>query len=320
MKTPIWEQSPGITRATMFNRFGQFVTADLYTIRCIAGPVLRYATNDRDVGYDPGTGLLTWSTKEVRVDDTGTKAVGHWAVGLGVDTWQVPMYPRLTNLDGELTYPDRIGSIPFIEACNGGFLDGAIVTVDRAIFPGWSDPPVLMEKPVGVWNMFYGDAAAIDFGDVGIILNINSLPGRLGVELPNRLFGGPCGHTLFDIGCTLSRAAFVVSGTVGAIVAPNAFSSAIAAPSGSGTYALGRVIMTSGKNAPNSPTPGFGRLVRQWDSGVFTLAAPFYFDLAPGDTFDALPGCDKTEPTCVKFGNKDNFMGQRNIPVPEVAI
>lgn len=316
MKTPIWEASPGITVATMDGRFGEYAEADLYTITCNAGPVLRYATNDRDVAYDPGAGLITWSAKEVRVDDKTTKAVAHWGVGLNVDTWQVPMYPRATDvLTGETTYPDRIGSVPFVAACNGGFLDDALVTVDRAIFAGWADPPPLKETPVGVYNMFTGNVAELDFAGIGIILNVNSMLARLNTELPNRVFGAPCGHTLFDVGCTLSRAAFAVSGTMGSIVSANQFASAIAAPAGSGTYTQGRVVVTSG------PNTGFGRLVRLWAGGVFTLAAPFYFDLAPGDTFTAYPGCDKRKiPTCVNFGNQQNHMGQLNIPAPELAV
>lgn len=317
MRTPIWEASAGITRATLANRFREFADADLYTITCQAGPVLRYTTATRDVGYS-GT---VWSSKQVRIDSKDAKAVWHSKVGLDVDTWQVPVYPRVYDqITGALTFPDKIGSLPFIQAVNGGFLDNAVVTVDRAIFANWTYPPPVVETPVGVYRMFLGAVAAVDFADPAVILNINSLIDRLSVNMPNRLFQASCIHTLFDVGCTLSKAAFKASGTVGGGSTNGVINSGLGAPSGSGTYTLGRMFMTSGKNAPNSPTPGFGRLVRSWSPGIFTLSAPFYFDVQVGDTFDVYPGCDKQFSTCALFANQANYLGPRFIPAPELAI
>jgi hypothetical protein len=42
---------------------------------------------------------------------------------------------------------------------------------------------------------------------------------------------------------------------------------------------------------------------------------------APGDTFIAYPGCDKTQSTCSgKFSNLVNFGGSPYIPVPETSF
>ena len=89
-------------------------------------------------------------------------------------------------------------------------------------------------------------------------------------------------------------------------------------PTGFGTYALGRVVFTSGLNA------GFTRAIRTMASaaGVLTLGliAPMPFAVAAGDTFTAYPGCDKQMATCTLFSNIANFGGQPYIPSPETAV
>lgn len=314
MKTPIWETSPGATDLVMFNTTRRYVEADLYTINCTTGPVLRYTNCTRDVAYNPGTGLLSYSSKLVRIDDTTAKATGHWKTGLDVDTWQVPVYPRVFDpISGAQTFPDKIGSIPFVQAVHGGFLDGAVVFVDRAIFEAFSSPPMPYESPAGIYRMFAGTIAAVDMADPAVILNINSFLDRMTMQMPYRLYQAPCPWTLYDINCTLSAASFSRTGSVGIGSTNGIIVTPVAAPPGSGTYALGRVTITSGLNN------GFSRMIRAWDGASLTLSAPFYFDLQVGDTFTAYAGCDKRQTTCALFNNI-NFGGEPYIPAPETAI
>jgi hypothetical protein len=80
-------------------------------------------------------------------------------------------------------------------------------------------------------------------------------------------------------------------------------------PPGSGTFALGKITMTSGLNS------GFSRMVRNWVApATLVLFRPLPFTVAPGDTFHAYPGCDKQQSTCTAFGNLVNFGGQSYIP------
>lgn len=299
----------------MFNRQRRYVEADLYTINCATGPVLRYTNIARDVAYDPGGGLQTFSSKMVRIDDVQAKATGHWKTGLDVDTWQVPMYPRVYDpISGELTFPDKIGSVAFNEACHGGFLDDAVVYVDRAVWSEFSSPPARYESPSGIYRIFAGTVAEVDIAEQGVILNINSLLDRFTIQMPFRLYQAPCAHTLFDVDCTLNPASFSRTSSVGIGSTTGVILSGVAAPPGSGTYTLGRIVMTSGANS------GFSRLVRFWNGTQFKLSAPFYFNLLVGDTFTAYAGCDKTFPTCILFANQANYGGQRFIPAPEVGV
>jgi hypothetical protein len=312
MKTPIFESSPGAALALLFGPSRLFGCFDLYTISCVQGPVLRYTTCDVDIGYS-GT---TWSSKTVRVEPAAQRnALAHWKIGLDVDTWQAVFFPR--NVD-DLTgaaYPDVIGSVPWLAAAAAGALDGAIVTVDRAHFPTpLPAPQAAPITPTGVWRIFAGRVGEVDLGRSSGVVSVNSHLELLDVQMPRNLFQAGCRHRLFDAGCTLSAAAYAVTGTVDAGSTRYAINSSIAAPGGSGTYTLGRLVFTSGQNS------GFSRSVRSWD-GVsnFVFVSPLPFAVATGDAFTAYPWCDKQMATCLKFANLLNFGGEPFIPNPEAA-
>jgi hypothetical protein len=308
MKTPIYETSSGATLALLQSR--AFVYADLYTFTLPSGPVLRYSAGDLDIGY----GGNSWSSKSVRFDTDSSKATAHWKIGLDVDTWQVVVYPRpIDELTGA-AWPDTIGSTPWLRAAVGGALDGALVTVDRAYFPSWPAPQAIPIAPTGVLRIFAGRVAEVDCGRSGAVISVNSHLELLNIQMPRNLYQAGCSHTLFDAGCTLVEANFSITGSVAAGSSQSTIVSTAVTPGGSGTYALGRVLMTSGANT------GFGRSVRRWSGGVLTLMAPFYFPIETGDSFTAWPGCDKQFATCQAFSNQANFGGQRFIPAPETAI
>lgn len=313
MKTPFYETSGGALMALLLpgtKTPRQLALADCYEFTLASGPVLRYTDADRDITFSG----KTFSGKTVRFDDPGNKAAVAWKSGSDVMTWQVYVFPRPQDVLTGAPYPDTIGSQPFIAACVGGALDGAQVTIYRAYFPDFPPASAAAMAPTGAFIVFSGRVAAVDMGRSGMALTFNSWTDVLSLNMPRNLFQLPCRYTLFDAGCTLSAAAFAVTGSVSAVTSGAIFSSAIAAPGGSATYALGRILMTSGNNN------GFGRMVRSWAGGVFTLVAPFYFALAPGDTFTAYPGCDKTIAQCTAFGNFQNYGGDAFTPEPEAAV
>ena len=240
------------------------------------------------------------------------KAYGHWKIGLDVDTWQVIVAPAPNA---------TIGGQAWLAALRAGALDGAVVAIDRAFFDnrgaGMPQAPATI-SPMGVVNVFTGRVAEIDLGRSNAVISINSHLELLGLNMPRNLYQAPCRWTLFDAGCTLAAASFAVSGTVASDQAAgaNPIGVTVSAPGGSGTFALGRVTLSSGQNA------GFSRGIRSWISGSpasLKLIAPFPFPLASGDAFAAYPGCDKQENTCIGFGNLKNFGGMPFIPAPETA-
>jgi hypothetical protein len=319
VKTPIWEASSGALMALLFppspgptaRIFGYF---DLYTLTCVQGPVLRYTTCDRDVGY----GGTTWLAGTVRIEPANQRnALFHAKIGLDVDSWQAVFFPRLADDLTGTAFPDLIGSTPWLAAAAAGALDAAIVTVDRAYFgvplPAPQAAPL---TPVGVLRLFAGRVAEVDLGRTGACVTVNSHLELLNVQMPRRLFQAPCKHRLFDAGCTLNAASYAATGTAGAGSTRYIMVATLAAPSGSGTYTLGRVTFTSGLNK------GFSRSVRSWDGTNWTFISPLPFALAEGDAFTAYPGCDKTFTTCQAFQGSNaflNFGGQPFIPAPETA-
>lgn len=84
-------------------------------------------------------------------------------------------------------------------------------------------------------------------------------------------------------------------------------------------YTLGYMVASTGQNK------GIKRAVKlQFNSGGvqgFTMASPFPFNVAGGDTFDVFPGCNKTQAMCesVKFNNLIHIGSTPFVPDPTIA-
>lgn len=309
MKPVKYETSTGALMALLATR--SFVMADLYTILLAGGGTpLRYTTADTDIAY----GGNTWVHNGPQFDQAGTRAVGHWKLGLDTDTWHCTIAPRSVDPVTGATYPDKIGSTPWLAAALAGALDGAVVLVDRVYLPAWPPMPrPIAIAPTGVVNIFTGRVATVDIGRSAAVISLNSHLELLDQQMPINLYQAGCSHVLFDAGCALTAAAFAVTGTASAASTSQTILSSLAQPSGSGTYAMGRLAFTSGANA------GFARSVRSWTPGIFTLLSPFPFAVAAGDALVGYPGCDRQLATCNMFGNAINFGGEPYIPPPETA-
>ena len=320
MKTPLYEGSVSALKALLATR--SFVFCDLYTVQTFATNAglyqLLFATGDLDVTY----GGMTWTHGAPPIDqsaETGSSPTAHWKTGLDVDTWTFVVMPRAVHPITGAANPDTIAGIPWQQACAGGVLDGATVIIDRAYLTAWPSGTSAFAAPVtpvGVVNIFHGKVSGVDVGRSRIGIAVSSHLHFLDVSFPRNVFQAPCAHTLFDAGCQLNAETYAVNGTVAAGSTANTIYAALASPTGSGTFALGRVVMTSGANAT------FQRSVRSYTAGatdVLQLLAPFSFPLEVGDTFTAYPGCDKTRASCAAFANSVNFGGQPFIPAPEMA-
>ena len=289
---------------------GKFVTADLYTITLATGEVLLYTTADIDIIV----GSNKFLSHSVRIDDPNQRALGHWKTGLDVDTWQVSFFPRDIDPLTGTQFPDQIGDQPWLAAATAGALDGATVEIQRAYQAAW---PSVWTRQVAVEAkyviiIFLGRMAEVDLGRSYAVLNVNDYRDLLSMLMPHNLFQSGCRHTLFDAGCTLLASSYTTDGVVTSSAANVINDTAITNPDG--YFSLGRLTMTSGGNN------GFGRQVRSYSSGAFSLIAPFPFAVEIGDTFTVTAGCDKTKSTCTtKFSNVLNFGGFPDIPAPETA-
>lgn len=310
MKTPVWEQSAGALVALI--NTGQFVYAHIYTVTLAGGAgVLRFT--DADLNITDTTN--TWDSRGIRVDLETSRTLAHWKRGLDVDTWLLALLPRVVDEITGAAFPDKINGVPYVQAVAGGAFDGADIVVDRAYFSAWPQPYQLTNTPVGILRIFVGLPAEIDLTDTQIIVTINDYRDLLNTKMPRNVFQAGCGHTLYDSGCTLVAATFAKNGTAIGGTTRKSIKSVPIVPGGSGTFVLGKLTMTSGLNAT------FSRTVKQWSSaGGFDLLNPFPFDVVAGDTFQAFPGCDKTQATCNAFANILNYGGEPFIPAAETAM
>lgn len=315
MKPAKYETGAGALAAYLAGKPQGAYLCDLYTFALVGsfngGTPLTYTTADVDVTV-PYASPVTYSSSQVYFDQLSNKAYGHWKIGLDVDTWQVIAAPSPQAL---------IGGQSWLSALRAGVLDGAIVSVDRAVFDNRSKSIGFSQtiSPLGVVNIFTGRVAEVDLGRSNSVISINSHLELLDVNMPRNLYQAGCRWPLFGAGCTSSASSFAVPGTVAAasLASANPVSVTVGSPGGSGTFALGRMVMTSGQNT------GFARSIRSWTPGSpasFTLLAPFPYPLESGDGFTAYPGCDKQLNTCTAFANAINFGGMPFIPVPETAV
>jgi hypothetical protein len=299
---------------------------DLYTITLSSGAIIRFTTADFDINCGTGTnyGGLTYPSGVypsggVRVDLKETKSQGHWKTGLDSDQWMITIMPRLVDLVTGGTYPDLIGSVPWLQAAQSGALDAADVQVDRAYFYSMPQYPLTPGGvvPIGTLTIFAGLVAEVDTTNMAAVITINDYRSLLSYTVPRHYFQAGCRHALYDNGCNangnVSRAGFVKTGTAGAgstqltILAPG-----LVVPGGSGTYTLGTLQFTSGLN-----NALWGFIVSWNGATALSLIAPMPFTVSVGDTFNIYPGCDKTLATCGLFANTPQFGGEPNIPVPE---
>jgi hypothetical protein len=176
---------------------------DLYTILLTGGGLLTYTTAPFKIyaadntiwnGPDyPGTGTLwasslTWFPKVI---DTGeSQALGHWKVGLDSDAFQFMIAPRPFDLYGGASFPDKIGSLPWLQAARSGALDGAYVYWDRAYFAAVPKHPIPTKglSPVGTLAMQRGIVGQIDFSDSAAFVTVNDFKSLLSQQMPRNLY------------------------------------------------------------------------------------------------------------------------------------
>lgn len=315
---------------------GDFAPFDCYTIDMVGGGRLMITAADFDVVF----GGSLWSAMGPRIVSA---ARGHWKCGLDVDQWSLVVAPRRRDELTDEDFPDRIGTVPWLQAAAQGMLDGAAVTVARAyfgpqgrgidIFPA-SDLfqledvfardavalptyplPTEGVAPVGMLTMFKGNVAEVAVDTTTASMTLVDARQILTTQMPRNLYQAACRHRLFDVGCQLDSAAYAQDRTVAAGTTRAAINFAPAwSPVGSRTLTLGRVRVMSGANA------GARRSIAYWNGGFgIALTSPFAARFAIGDVVRLFPGCDKTMSTCGKFGNLLNYGGEPFIPVPETT-
>ena len=122
------------------------------------------------------------------------------------------------------------------------------------------------------------------------------------------LYTPTCRAIFGDGRCKASLASYTVGGSVNTVSSRQVFISN-SMTQAAGYFSGGEVVWLTGANA------GRRMEIKEFSNKQFTLVLPMPNNVAVGDTFNAIAGCDKTIGTCVaKFNNAVNFRGEPYVP------
>lgn len=277
-----------LTAGTAFRR------ADLWTFTLANGTVVRYTTLDANVTVGPNTWLANGPVL--------TRPRSRLVAGTEVDEFEV-------TVEGAST--DTIGGLPWPQAARRGVLRHGRLLIERVYMPSFVD------VSLGKLYMMGGRMAEIHGDGACVKIGVRSDLELLNIKIPVDVVQPSCRHTLFDVGCALSAAAFKVAGV--AVAAGSTVSTLLASLAQvDGFFSLGRIVFTSG---PNNGTSRRVKLHTSGSPASLKLAVPLFAAPVAGNTFDLYPGCDRTMATCgsAKFNNLVNFGGEPFVPRPETA-
>jgi uncharacterized phage protein (TIGR02218 family) len=293
-----------------------YISWVLETNRGIMGHLYQFTSatgaNDyfTDLDIDVSYGGNTYKSGSLRFEGLRRKV----GIGTNVDEQTLKIWAAPT---------DTMFGVPFLEGAEEGLLDGAIIVRSRIIwnFVTGNAAVDVQNLPLAVFTLFTGYTAEIAKGGTAHVeLKVKSGLHKLDVNMPRNYYQPGCLWTLFDAGCTLSKAAHTVTGVIGSGPTGNVIPvvggiAPIVGLDDIPYYAQGRLLFTSGVNA------GLQVLVGNNDSVNLYLAYLLNSIPSAGDMISYTPGCSKIFNTClVKFANTANFRGFDKVPPVMVSI
>ncbi|HUT62184.1 MAG TPA: phage BR0599 family protein [Phycisphaerae bacterium] len=147
---------------------------------------------------------------------------------------------------------------------------------------------------------------------VSVTVHLQSWISKLDMRAPQTICQEQCNNALFDNYCGLLEGPWQILGTALGGDRDLMFSDRAEA---NGWFDLGMVEFLTGSNAGQSKT------VSRFEAGTFYFPSPFQCVVASGDTYRAVPGCNKTVDECLtKFANLTRYRGFPYIPRPEIMV
>ena len=313
----------------LLNSSTEFIMADLFTfslqgsanvlgLAVTPGPVYRFSGGATAITDQPTSRVFALGP---RFERSMVKVV----IGIQSDELDVRVYPAATDL---------IGTVPWAEAVWQGQLDGATVQLERAFMGaaggGYGD------TSAGTVVLFAGRVSELEASRTLVSIKVRSHLDLLNIMMPRRLWQPQCNHDFGDAMCGYNRVLGLnAEGTATAIgqitfaCAAGSTPTAIqGAPVTASPFTSGTIIGLSGANAGQTRTiAGF------ISGGYISLKLAFLNTPNPGDTFQILPGCDRTLVTCANVfrnsrvtstgfngANAERFGGFPFVPPPENAV
>lgn len=179
-----------------------------------------------------------------------------------------------------------------------GLYDHAEVTVSMVNYEDSAAGTILLQR---------GWLGQVTLQDGVFKAELHSLSQQL-TSTVGQLFSPGCRANLGDARCKIDLAPFIVTGTVNTIDDQVTFRDTNRNESDN-YFRYGTVECTSGDNV------GQVREVKHFYDTAFSLMLPFSYPLQVGDSYLAIPGCDKRLQTCrEQYSNVVNFRGEPHVP------
>lgn len=265
-----------------------FFIADLFTIVLLDGTTYRWTSTDQKISH----GGVTWLAFGPLLKRTG------WSMNNTVETQDLTIEVASTGTDFQ--------GVNLKLAVHNGLLDGASVNLQRAVMPTFGD------TSLGLIDVFFGKVGKVEITSIGFLMTVRGSNILFNQYMPRNRYGLNCIHTLFDAGCTLSRATFTSTMTM--VDPTTAFLPWETAPLyDPARLVAGTVYIRTG------PAYGSYRTVQAASASGVLLSYPLYATPLTGDVFDLSLGCQKTRDACNEFSNITHFRGFPFLPPPETA-
>jgi hypothetical protein len=244
---------------------------------------------------------LKWGTRFAVIPDADTsRAVGFPSLGYDTAEEARAAFPGATVTGGS-SYTFYI--IDSYTADNSGGISIQIA--------GSSSHPGI--------RLFDGLVGDIDIVGNQATISINGRSDLLNQYAPRNVYQLGCLHAFCDVGCTLNRASFTTSYTVGSSPTRTFIPWSGAPPANAAHYRFGTVTFTSG------PCAGQKRTVRAADATGLTLIHPLIGTPVAADGFTAFEGCtkalnDSSGQDCTARSNTQNWRAFPFVPPADTAF
>ena len=197
------------------------------------------------------------------------------------------------ELDGIL----NSGDITEADVLNGKY-DYAEVEIFMVNYESLGDGKIYVKR---------GRMGEVRIARAGFVAELRSLTQHLQQRI-GEVYAPSCNAILGDARCGKDLTAFTFTATITEVISRAQFK-ASALTQDAGFFTGGEVLFTSGDN------DDLRMEIKEFSNKQFTLVLPMPNNVAVGDNFNAIAGCDKTISTCVaKFNNAVNFRGEPYVP------